>query len=274
VRPAPLLIANGFADDLFPVDEGVRYYNLDRSLYPGNPVALFDGDFGHMRSQNKADVKTLLSHTIKSFFDYYVRGLGTQPQLGATAMTETCPSTAPSGGPYTAGSWPALHPKTVSFSSSGPQTILSSAGNPTIAQAIDPVSGGGACATVTATDQGAGVATYRLPAASGNGYTLLGAPAVTANLNVTGQFAFIAARLWDVDPSTNTETLVARGLYRINGNAPNGKQTFQLHPGAWAFAAGHIPKLELLGQDPPYARTSNGTFSIQVSNLSLQLPVR
>jgi dienelactone hydrolase len=273
-RPAPLLIANGFADDLFPVDEGVRYYNLDRSLYPGNPVALFDGDFGHQRSQNKPDVKALLSSTIRTFFDYYVRGLGTQPQLGATAMTETCPSTAPSGGPYTAGSWSALHPKAVSYSSPAPQTILSSAGNPTISQTIDPVSGGGACATVTATDQGPGVATYRLPAAIGNGYTLLGAPVVTANLNVTGQYAFIAARLWDVDPATNTETLVARGLYRINGNAPNGQQTFQLHPGAWTFAAGHIPKLELLGQDSPYARTSNGTFSIQVSKLSLSLPVR
>jgi dienelactone hydrolase len=273
-RPAPLLIANGFADDLFPVDEGVRYYNLDRSLYPGNPIALFDGDFGHMRAQNKADVKALLSNTIKSYFDYYVRGLGTQPQLGATAMTETCPSTAPSGGPYSAGTWAALHPKTVNYSSGSHQTILSSAGNPTIAQAIDPISGGGACATVSATDQGSGVATYRLPPASGSGYTLLGAPVVTANLNVTGQFAFIAARLWDVDPSTNTETLVARGLYRINGNAPNGKQTFQLHPGAWAFAAGHVPKLELLGQDSPYARTSNGTFSIQVSNLNLSLPVR
>ncbi len=273
-RPAPLLIANGFADDLFPVDEGVRYYNLDRSRYPGNPVSLFDGDFGHQRAQNKADVRALLSSTIQSYFDYYVKGVGTQPRLGATAMTETCPSSAPSGGPYTAGSWSALHPKTVSFSSGPPQTILSSAGNPTISQAIDPISGGGACATVTATDQGPGVATYRLPAAKGHGYTLLGAPAVTADLNVTGQFAFIAARLWDVDPSTNTETLVARGLYRINGNAPNGKQTFQLHPGAWAFAAGHIPKLELLGQDSPYARTSNGTFSIQVSHLSLSLPVR
>lgn len=275
VRPAPLLIANGFADDLFPVDEGVRYYNLDRSLYPGNPVALFDGDFGHMRAQNKADVKALLSSRIKSFFDYYVRGLGAQPQLGATAMTETCPSTAPSGGPYSAGTWVALHPKTVTYHSGQSQTILSSAGNPAIAATIDPVNpAGGACATVSATDQGTGVATYRLPPASGSGYTLLGAPVVTTNLSVTGQFPLIAARLWDVDPATNTETLVARGLYRINGNAPNGKQTFQLHPGAWTFAAGHVPKLELLGQDPPYARISNGTFSIQVSNLNLTLPVR
>jgi X-Pro dipeptidyl-peptidase C-terminal non-catalytic domain/X-Pro dipeptidyl-peptidase (S15 family) len=270
VAPAPLLIANGFTDDLFPVDEAVRYYNYERSTFKGDPIALFDGDFGHQRAQNKADVKTLLSNTIQSFFDYYVKGTGTQPQLGATAMTQTCPSSAPSGGPYTAGSWAALHPHTVTYSSSVPQTILSSAGDPTIAQAIDPISGGGACATVSATDQGTGVATYRLPASSG--YTLLGAPQVTANLTVTGQFAYIAARLWDVDPSTNTETLVCRGLYRINDSAPNGQQTFQLHPGAWRFAPGHIPKLELLGQDPPYARPSNGTFSIAVSSLQLTLP--
>ncbi|TMM17151.1 MAG: hypothetical protein E6G01_06750 [Actinobacteria bacterium] len=63
-------------------------------------------------------------------------------------------------------------------------------------------------------------------------------------------------------------------LYRLNSNSPNGQQTFQLHPGAWRFAAGHIPKLELLGQDPPYARPSNGTFTIQVSGLTLSLPAQ
>jgi len=34
-----------------------------------------------------------------------------------------------------------------------------------------------------------------------------------------------------------------------------------------------VPKLELLGQDSPYARPSNGDFSISVSNLALRLPV-
>ena len=59
--PAPLLIANGFTDDLFPVDEALRYYNLERSLYPSDPVSLFDGDFGHMRAQNKPGDEALLS---------------------------------------------------------------------------------------------------------------------------------------------------------------------------------------------------------------------
>ena len=53
--PAPLLISNGFTDDLFPADEAIRYYNRIRSQYPNAPISLFFGDFGHMRAVNKAD---------------------------------------------------------------------------------------------------------------------------------------------------------------------------------------------------------------------------
>ena len=275
--PAPLLIANGFTDDLFPVDEAVRYYNLERSLYPSAPISLFDFDGGHQRGQNKKADTAVLGSLIEAFFDHYVKQdpSSAAPRLGVTALTETCPGTAPAGGPYTAATWAALHPGQVDYSAPAKQaqTISSSAGDPTISKAIDPVAGGGACATVPATDQGSGVATYRLPAVTGSGYTLLGSPTVIANLSVTGTFAYVAERLWDVDPKTNTETLVARGVYRIDSSKPDGLQVFQLHPGAWHFAAGHIPKLELLGQDVPYLRKSNGTFSISVSNLQLRLPV-
>jgi dienelactone hydrolase len=271
--PAPLLIANGFTDDLFGVDEAVRYYNLEHSLYPTDPISLFDGDFGHMRAQNKPGDKALLSSAIQNLFAYYLKGAGPQPQPSATATIETCPAGAPSGGPFTASSWSGLHPGEVDYSSSAAQTIASAAGDPSISRAIDPIAGDGACASVSAADQGTGVATYRLPAATGPGYTLLGSPTVIANLNVTGRFPIIAARLWDVNPSTGNQTLVARGVYRLDSSAPDGLQVFQLHPGAWHFAAGHLPKLELLGQDSPYVRSSNGQFSISVSDLQLRLPV-
>jgi ABC-2 type transport system ATP-binding protein len=251
----------------------LRYYELARRLHPGRPIALHLYDGGHQRAQNKPADGTLLATRVKAFLDHYVKGTGPRPTMGVTALTQTCPSTAPSGSPYQAPWWEALHPGEVRYTSRPAQTVLSTAGDPAIAQRFDPVLGGLACTTALATDQGAGVATYRLPPAVGSGYTLLGAPAVTADLNVTGQYAYIAARLLDVDPGTNTETLVARGVYRIDPNAPNGRQVFQLHPGAWRFAAGHIPKLELLGQDSPYRRPSNGTFSISVSNLRLRLPV-
>jgi hypothetical protein len=266
--PAPLLISNGFTDDLFPVDEALRYYNLERSRFPHAPISLVFMDYGHSRGQNKPADVAYLNAKINAWFDHYVKGAGPQPGEGVSALTETCPSTAPSDGPYSASSWRNLHPGTLQFSSPAPQTILSVAGDPTIGRTIDPIAGGGACATVPGQDQ-TGVATYRLPAATGVGYTLLGSPTISANLSITGAFPELAMRLWDVDPSTGTQTLVARGDYRPAGS---GQAILQLHPGAWRFAPGHIPKLELLGQDAPYLRISNGTFTIGVSNLVLYLP--
>ena len=45
--PAPLLISNGWTDDLFPVDEALRYYNRTRAQYPDAPIALMFFDYGH-----------------------------------------------------------------------------------------------------------------------------------------------------------------------------------------------------------------------------------
>src|SRR5205823_368985 len=146
----------------------------------------------------------------------------------------------------------------------------SSGGDPQTAAALDPVAGGGdACAT-TGTAPESGTAAYSLPAAPAAGYTLLGAPTIVARLHVTGDpAAQIAGRLWDVAPGGASQTLVARGLYRPG----DGTRVWQLHPGAWRFAPGHVPKLELLGRDPPFARPSNGSFQIEVQSLQLRLPV-
>lgn len=273
VEPAPLFMANGFTDAVFPADETLRYYNLARSLYPSHPISVMFADIGHQRANNKAADLALLRTRIQEFFDHYVKGDGPQPTMGVTASTQTCPNTVASGGPYTADTWAALHPGEVYYGDASTQTILSTGGNPAVASAFDPAFGGPACTAVSADPEGAGVATYELPTVDDAGYTLLGAPVVTADLNVTGEYAYIAARLLDVDPQANTKTLIARGAYRIDANAPNGRQTFQLHANGWHFAPGHHPRLELLGQDAPYLRASNGTFSIEVSNLELRLPI-
>lgn len=273
IEPAPLFMYNGFTDSVFPADEYVRYSNLVRSLYPSAPISLFFFDGGHQRGNNKPDNWPILVPRVKAFFDHYVKGTGPPPPLDVTVLTQTCPVAAPIEGPYSADTWEALHPGEVVYSSQPGQNILSSGGNPVAGQAFDPIAGGLACTTATAVEEGPSIASYSLPTPTGSGYTLLGAPVVTADLNVTGEFAYIAARLLDVDPAANTKTLIARGLYRIDPDAPNGRQTFQLHANGWRFVAGHIPRLELLGRDAPYARPSNGTFSITVSNLQLRLPV-
>jgi|GEM_PF-3082577 len=272
-EPPPLLIANGFTDDLFPVDEALRYYNLAHALYPSDPISLFDWDGGHARGQNKPADNALLAGRIQAFFNYYLRGSGRRPATGFTALTETCPKTAPSGGPFQSPTWAGLHPGEVIYNGGSAQTVTSTGADPSASRVFDPIAGGGACATATAGSQGPGVAVYRLPTVSGPGYTLLGSPTVIADLTATGAYPQIDAWLLDVDPSTGTETLVARGLYRLNPSSPNGFQVFQLHPGAWHFAAGHVPELELLGQDAPYARPNNEPFSVTISSLQLRLPV-
>jgi predicted acyl esterase len=273
--PAPMLISNGFSDDLFPPDEAIREYNLIRSLYPDAPISLFFGDFGHMRALNKADVSSALNTADDAWLDFYVKGSGSQPFQGATAYTLTCPSSAPSGGPYQAGSWAGLSHGVVRFRDKGSKTISAAGGSSSVDTTFDPVSGPGACATAPGSDL-PGVATYRLPAAAGSGYTLMGSPTVVAKISSPTANSELAARLLDVDPS-GTETLVARQLFRPQiGSA---RQVFQLHPSGHLFAPGHVAKLELLPKDSggstlnSYGRAANGQGDITVSNLDLRLPV-
>ena len=135
------------------------------------------------------------------------------PFQGVTTYTQTCPNAAASGGPYTAGSWAALAPGEVRLQGLAPQTILPTAGSSAIAAPFDPITGPGACATSSATDQ-ADTATYRTDPVPTGGYTLMGSPTVVADITSAGSDSQIAARLLDVDPGTNTQTLVARGLWR------------------------------------------------------------
>ncbi|HEX4732894.1 MAG TPA: CocE/NonD family hydrolase [Thermoleophilaceae bacterium] len=268
--PPPLFIAGGFTDDLFPVDEALRFADRTRNEHPRTPVSLMFGDFGHQRAANKpADRKRLLD-AIRVWMDYWLRGIGSKPITGVLATTQTCPRSAPSGGPFTAATFAGLARGAIRFESPAVQAISSTGGDPQVAAAIDPVAGGGdACAT-TKTDTVPGTAVYKLPPSKG--WTLLGAPTVSAKLSVTGTFAQIAARLWDVAPDGSSQTLVARGTYRPVGSGAT--ETFRLHANGWRFAPGHVPKLELLGADAPYTRVSNGAFQIGVTSLALRLPAR
>jgi predicted acyl esterase len=98
---------------------------------------------------------------------------------------------------------------------------------------------------------------------------MLGLPTVRATIRTKGRGGFLAARLWDV--SAGRQTLVARGLYRLEDNQ-KGKVVFQLFGNGWRFAPGHTARLELTGSDSSYLRTSNFPFSVKVTKLSVALP--
>jgi predicted acyl esterase len=271
--PAPLLISNGFTDDLFPVDEAIRFYNRTRARFPGNDISLFFLDYGHQRGQGRESEVAQLRATQEAWFDHYLKGAGAPPAQGATAIAQTCGDedyAKPSAGPFTAPTWDELSPGEVRLVSLPAKTIAPAGGNPQEGQAFDPIAGGGdPCAETNGSDK-PGTATYRMEPARGGGFTLMGSPTVIADITSPGPHSQIAARLLDVAPDGN-QKLIARALYRPD---PSGRQVFQLHANGWKFENGHVAKLELLPNDSPYGRPTNGQAPVTVANLDLRLPVR
>lgn len=267
--PAPLLIYNAWTDDLFPGDEALRFYARTRAKHPDAEIAVhLAAGFGHPRASLGGANFGLLITQIDEFFARNLLGAGVPPAPRVTTYTQGCPGVTTELGPFTANDWDALRPGEVRFASAEAQTF-DQAGNPAVAAELDPVDGG-PCRTLPAVDDPTS-ANYTLPAATGDGYTLMGAPLVIADLAVSGNFAQVGARLWDVAPD-GTQTLVTHHLYRPRSDDAS-PQVFQLHPNGWRFAAGHAPKLELLGQSAPYGRASAGAFTVTVTNLELRLPV-
>lgn len=270
--PSPTLWANGWNDDIFTVTQALNWANRVVSLHPDAQISLFLSDIGHPRSQNKGADQARLTQAIVAWFTRYLTGADIPVLHGVEALTTTCPSTAPSGGPYDAPSWSAIHPGEVRYSAGGAQTVLSASGNPEVDTQFDPVVGPGVCATAPATDPVPDAATYTFPVPKG-GFTMIGSATVVATMQAPhapgAPYPYIAAQLLVVAPGGRTETLVARRSFRLSGPGP---QVFQLYPQAYWFAPGDTIKLVLQGQDAPYSRPDNLPGSVTVSHLQLRLP--
>ncbi len=266
--PAAMLLQSGWTDDLFPPEQSLRAYNF--ALAHGGNAALQLGDLGHSRGSNKLNTDQAFNEQAAGFFAARLKHEGAPPvNRSATAYTQTCPQGAPGGGPFTAASYTALHPHTLTFGSVAPQTFTSAGGNPATAAAFDPIGGTtDACKTVAAESEPDG-ASYTTTSPD---FTLLGLPLVTASIKTTGAFGEIAARLLDVTPGAQ-ERLISRGVYRLGENQ-TGTISFQLHGNGYEFPAGDTIELQLLGRDAPYYRASNGAFSVEASNVTVSLPGR
>jgi hypothetical protein len=270
VEPAPLFIYNAFTDDLFPADESLRFWRKTRAKYPSAEVALQYADhFGHPRASLGGDMAAAQAR-VNQLFARHLKGTADPAPPALETYTQSCGGSTETG-PHAAADWDAVHPGEVRLADASSKTFDSAGGNAVNAQLVDPGTGGPtSCRTSPLSTDEPNSATYRLPAAVGAGYTLMGSPTVIADLVVSGEFAEVAPRLWDVAPD-GSQSLVAQSLYRPRDDNQN-PQVFQLHANGWHFAAGHVAKVELLGQSSPYGRASNGSFDITVSNLELRLP--
>jgi len=281
--PAPLLLQSGWTDDLFPVAESLRIYNQVRDLQTngsvGNEsadVALQFGDLGHMRGSNKENADRDFNDEGADFFDAKLRRGGAAPAAGSVkAYTQTCPAGAAAGGPFTASSWPLLHPDSIAFGSSeGDAAQPVTPSNPANSPLFDPIAAGNDPCRRVADEDDPGTAVYRgSPVPSG--FTMLGRPSLTLNIAATALEGQLDARLFDVAPD-GQQTLVSRGGYRLT-SLQSGPATLQLNGNGYCFEAGHRPKLQLQGQDAPYLRPTNGPsagVATDVRSARISLPGR
>jgi fermentation-respiration switch protein FrsA (DUF1100 family) len=266
--PSPLLIENGWTDDLFPPEQAIRVYN---QVAGSTPVTLQFGNVGHSRASNEPNVNQAFNGQGSAFFDYYLTGAGAPPAPGSvTAYTQQCSGTspAPDGGPYTASTYSALSTGHVRFGSNPAQTVTAD-GDPNASSNFDPIANSNACKTINA-ETAPGTAVYTHPS---HGFTMLGLPTVTATIATSGDFGELDSQLFDVMPD-GTERLVSRGAYRLTDNQ-TGQVVFQLHGNGYYFPAGDQVKLVLMGSDAPYLRKSNDAiFTVRVSKVTVSLPTR
>lgn len=280
--PAPLVIAEGLTDDLFPIDEALRFYNRTKHEFPDATVGLIFADIGHPRaplaganSQGRPADKELGYQVVEQWFKHYLLGQDPKPFDGVTVKSQVCPYEEPSGGPYTAANWTRFAPGELRISDPTRRVISKDGGDPVIAGAFTTLNP--ACTQQPETEE-PGIAEYDFPVTPAGGFTLAGGPTVIADVSVAnGGQSQVAARLLEI--SKGQERIIARGVYRPDRN---GRQVFQLHGNVYRFAPGTRARLQLLPRDGQsglasnfsYVRPSNDQRDVTISNVEIRLPVR
>jgi len=280
-KPAPMIIAQGLTDDLFPVDEPLRYYNRTKAQYPDDDISLLFADIGHPRAplstQGRPEDIAEGYSIVETWFKYYLMGQGTKPPSNVTVKSQVCPYELPSGGPFVADSWADLAPGEVRLTDPTSRVIGKDAGDDVASTHWTDVNP--ACATQDITDE-PGTAQYDFPVVGDGGYTLAGSPTVIADVSVAnGAESEIAARLIELNSTTGQQRLIARGVYRPDAS---GRQVIQLHGNVYKFEPGTQMRLQLLPKDGvkgpaggiSYVRPSNLQEDITISNVDIRVPVR
>ena len=193
--PAPLLIANGWTDDLFPVDEALRFYNRTRPSTRGRRSRCSSSTSGTPGRRTRPPTGAL-RHGDPPLARLYLKGRARKPFQGVEALTETCPASAPSAGPLARLDWARLAPGEVRRRARPPRrscrtpAVRRSARRSTRSAPRRLRDGPGAIQPGTATPS----------CRAGAGFTLVGAPTVVADITLPGAGSQVAARLLDVGP--------------------------------------------------------------------------
>jgi X-Pro dipeptidyl-peptidase (S15 family) len=264
----PLLIQSGWTDDLFPVGQGLRMYDLLRQKSKRAPVALQLGDLGHPRAANHPGDAAAFNAQGLKFLDARLKRSGAGPAPGSVrAYTQTCPKSARhGGGPFRASSFDGLARGRLVFRHRAAQRVTSSGGDAALSQRLSPLTVDSCVGVSDDVSRGTALATAR-----SRGFTLLGMTHIRADVTVRGHDALLVGRLWDVDVARGRQRLVDRGVVRLRSKKT---VSLNLNGNGYRFPRGHQVKLELLGRDAPTYRAADRAFSVTLRDLRVELPTR
>jgi hypothetical protein len=268
----PLLIMNGWTDPVFGAMEAVRPYNRLRAATDNAAeVTLQLGDVGHFTGGNPIEQYRVFNDDALPFFERHLKGQGPALPLGAvTAFLQGCPKGSAGSKPIFASSYARLARGQIVMLADGGR-VTSSGGSAASAAAADPVTNADRCREV----QGGSTKGTTILKRTSPGFTMLGLPRVAATVSTKGEFGQLDALLWEVTGprARRRQRLVDFGVYRLTPDQ-KGRIVFQLQGNGYRFAKGSQIKLELRGRTPNLYRPSNGSFSVRLSDVALEIPTR
>ncbi|MBK5229235.1 MAG: hypothetical protein JJE05_12125 [Actinobacteria bacterium] len=272
----PLLVIQGFTDTIFPAVEAVRMYNRLTEDDPGYPISMYIGDLGHPIAQNKAAEVAYMNDMITKWFNYYLKNKGQEPAHEVEARTQDCYATGPGdvGSLYRGSSWEDVigaPDEVINSPSSGELQVDVSDPH---AGTLNPIQleGVASCPTTDTAVAGGNVAIDSEPLTEA--FEMLGLPQVAFDAVPSEGDMYVAMHLWDVDPETEMQILVTRGVYQLGGSGlPQDEVSTQLFGNGWTFPSGHVIRLELTANDAPtFLAPGSDTGTIDISNVMLSVP--
>jgi hypothetical protein len=268
----PLLIVMGWTDPVFPAIEAIRPYNRLRAATDNTAdVTLQLGDLGHFTGGNPIEQYRVFNDASLFFFERHLKGGGPAPPIGTvTAFLQGCPKGSAGSSPIFASSYDRLS-RGVMYITKRTGRVAGIGGSDRSAAAADPGRNADRCKKV----QGGSTVGTTILKRTSPGFTMLGLPRVVADVDTKGRYGQIDALLWEVTGprATRRQRLVDFGVYRLRKNQ-RGRIVFQLQGNGYRFAKGSQIKLELRGRTGNLYRPSNGSFSVRLSDIALEIPTR
>lgn len=269
-----ILSIQGFTDVAFPASQSLNMYNLlNRNRAKPYPINMYFGDFGHPIAQNKAAETAHVDKLVRRWFDHYLKGEGKAPKRGVQARTTRCDDTGQPGALFKSKTWSGLQSGELPVGLTPSGTTLDTAVDDPRAGVVKPIDTQGGpydVCRVTSEPPAEGNIAAASEALAGP-VTMLGLPIVSFAADPSAADMYVSARLWDVNGS-GEHTLVDRGVFRLQSDDPQ-QALFKLFGNAYTFEAGHTIELELTANDTRSFLAPNADGTIEISDLSLSLPV-